>query len=75
MTELLERAMDRAMALPPGLQDEIARMVLSIAGDEGDAVPLTPEEDVAIARSMEAAGRGEFATEEQLRAVWAKHGV
>lgn len=75
MTELLERAMDRAMALPPELQDEIARMVLSIAGDYAGRIPLTPEEDAAIARSIEAAARGEFASDEQVHALWAKHGL
>jgi hypothetical protein len=34
-----------------------------------------PEERVAIARSKSAAARGEFTTEEQVRAVWVKHGL
>ena len=44
---------------------------------EHDQVPvvLSPEEREAIARSKAAAGRGEFATDEQVRAVWAKHGL
>ncbi len=75
MTKLLEDAMDRVRALPPDLQDEIARLVLSLVGDEDGPVVLTPQEDAAIARSMEAADRGEFATDAQLRAVWAKHGL
>ncbi len=75
MTKLLEDVMDRVRALPPDLQDEIARLVLSLVGDEDGPVVLTPQEDAAIARSMEAADRGEFATDAQLRAVWAKHGL
>ena len=75
MTKLLEDAMDRVRALPPDLQDEIARLVLSLVGDEDGPVVLTPQKDAAIARSMEAAERGEFATDAQLRAVWAKHGL
>jgi hypothetical protein len=35
---------------------------------------LSSEEREAIARSKAAAERGEFATDEQVRAVWAKHG-
>jgi hypothetical protein len=42
--------------------------------DEAPVV-LSPEEREAIARSKAAANRGEFATDEQVRAVWAKHGL
>jgi len=38
-------------------------------------VPLTPEEQAAIAASRAAAARGEFATDEQVQALWAKHGL
>jgi hypothetical protein len=75
MTKLLDMAVDRARTLPPDLQDDIARMVLSLAGDSDEPVVLTLEEDAAIVRSIEAADRGEFATEAQLRAVWSKYGL
>ena len=75
MTELLQQAMDRAKSLAPDLQDEIARVVLSLVGDDDVRVTLTPEEDAAIVRSMEAADRGEFATEAQIHAVWTKYGL
>ena len=42
MTKLLEDVMDRVRALPPDLQDEIARLVLSLVGDEDGPVVLTP---------------------------------
>jgi hypothetical protein len=38
-------------------------------------VVLSTEERETIARSKAAASRGEFATDEQVRAVWAKHGL
>jgi hypothetical protein len=38
-------------------------------------VPLTPDEQSAIAASKAAAALDEFATDEQVRAVWAKHGL
>jgi len=62
-------------ALPPEMQDEIARMLLQCAGVEQPAIQLTPEEHAAIALSQEAAERGEFATDEEVRAIWAKHGL
>ncbi len=75
MTKLLEQAVGAARALPPERQDDIARVVLQLAGDEGAPVLLTSAEQAAIERSKAAAARGEFATEDQLRAVWAKHGL
>ena len=75
MTKLLEEALDAVRRLPVESQDEIARAMLALAGSEADPVPLTPEEQKAIARSKAAAARGEFATEDQVRAVWAKHGL
>jgi hypothetical protein len=73
MTTLLDRAMEAARSLSPEVQDEIARLVLRIAGGEGAPVALTAEERAAIATSRAAAARGEFATDNEVRAAWAKH--
>jgi hypothetical protein len=75
MTDLLERAVRIARALPPDMQDDIARMMLTLAGETGTVIQLTPEEEAAIAESEAAETRGDFATEEQIRAIWAKHGL
>ena len=75
MTELLERAVEAARGLPPATQDEIARIVLQLAGDDEPRIALTYDERAAIALSKAAAARGEYATDEQVRAVWAKHGL
>lgn len=75
MTDLLERAVQTARTLPPEVQDEIARLMLAFAGEEGELVQLTPEEEASLALSEAAAARGEFATDEQVRAIWAKHGL
>lgn len=76
MTKLLTQALEAARNLPPDAQDDIARIVLQLAGDDS-AQPLTlsAEEREAIARSKAAAGRGEFATDEQVEAVWKKYGL
>jgi hypothetical protein len=60
-TDLLDRA--------------IARLVPRFVGDEEPPVALTDEDRAAIAASKAAAARGEFTTEAQVRAVWAKHGL
>jgi len=76
MTKLLEQAVAAARSLPPEVQEEIAHVILRLAGsDDEPLVPLTPEEEAAVAASKAAASRGEFASAEQVRAVWAKHGL
>jgi len=76
MTELLDQALAAARSLPPEVQDDIARVVLRLIGaDDEEPVPLTPEQQTAVAASKAAAARGEFASDEEVRAVWAKHGL
>ncbi|MBV8091879.1 MAG: hypothetical protein JO110_01340 [Acetobacteraceae bacterium] len=76
MTKLLDDALRAASNLPPDAQDSIARVVLRLAGaDEEAPVALSVDERAAIAASKAAAGRGEFASDEQVRAAWAKHGL
>ncbi len=75
MTNLLDQAVEAMRVLPPEVQDDIARIVLQLTGNEEPPVSLTAEELAAINLSKAAAARGEFATDEQVRAVWAKHGL
>ena len=76
MTKLLDQAVEAVRRLPAGDQDDIARAIIQLAGAEVPApVVLTPDEREAITRSRTAASRGEFATDEEVRAVWAKHGL
>jgi hypothetical protein len=75
MTKLLDRAVEAARSLSPDAQDDIARVVLQLAGDEQPIVALTPDEAVAVKRSREAAALGEFASEDEVQAVWSKHGL
>ncbi len=76
ITKLLEDAIDAVRRLPPSMQDEIACAMLVLAGNEDDDVYiLTPEERAAIAESEAEVERGEFAADEEVRAVWAKFGL
>ena len=45
MTKLLEQALDRIRTLPPAGQDEMARILLRLVGEEGSIYALTPEEE------------------------------
>jgi hypothetical protein len=74
MTKLLEQALQAVRLLPPDDQDEIAQIMIQLArSEESEPVRLSAEEREAIARSREAAMRGEFASDDQVEAVWAKH--
>jgi hypothetical protein len=75
MTKLLDQAIEAARRLPPGDQDDIARAIMQLAGTDVVPVPLTPDERDAVAKSKAAAARGELATDEEVRAVRAKHGL
>jgi hypothetical protein len=76
VTKLLDQAVEAARNLSPDEQDSIARVVLRLAGaDDEPPVPVTLDEQAAIAASKATAVRGEFATDEEVRAVWAKHGL
>jgi hypothetical protein len=75
MTELLERAVQSLRGLPPETQDALARILQQLVGDDPSIVTLSAEEKASFQTSFTQAERGEFATEEQIKAVWAKHGL
>lgn len=72
MTKLLEHAVDSVRTLPPEVQDELARLLLQVAGEEQPVILLTPEERADLAEADAEIARGEFATDEQIRAILAK---
>jgi hypothetical protein len=75
MTDLLEKAVAKARNLSPDLQDEIARLMLAFVGDEAPVYQFTPEEEAELDESEAAAARGDYATDAEIRAIWAKHGL
>ena len=75
MTQLLDRAIAAARRLPPEAQDEIARSVLFLAGEETEPVQLTVAEKAWLAPSLAQAARGKFATDEEVATLLAKHGA
>lgn len=73
MTELFKHAVEVTRNLPDELQDEIAQAMLALAGEDMTIVELTPEEETSLAESLAQADRGEFATDEEIAAIWAKY--
>ena len=75
MTRLLEEAFTTVAALPDARQDELARVLLQLAGVDQPPIQLTPEEEADLAAAEAEIERGELATAEEVRAMWAKHGL
>ncbi len=73
MTDLLDRAIAYTRALPQEMQDEVARMLLRYVGDAEPVVRLTPDEEKDLEVAEAQADRGEFATDDEVRAVFAKY--
>ncbi|WP_044562112.1 hypothetical protein [Azospirillum sp. B4] len=75
MTRLLEQAVEAVRVLPDAVQDELAHVLLQLAGLEQAAVELTDEEMAGLEESLAQAERGEFASDDEIQAIWAKHGL
>jgi hypothetical protein len=75
MTKLLEQAVETVRGLPPEVQDDLARILLQLAGEDQPVVQLSAAEEASFEESLAQADRGEFATDEQIRAIWAKHNL
>lgn len=74
MTELLKIALAATDKLPPQRQDEVARMILAFAGEDQEVYKLSPEELASLEPSLAQAERGEYATGEEIAALWTRHG-
>lgn len=76
MSALLDEAIDAIKRLPVSAQDEIARAILRLSGQaDPEVATLSADEWAAIDRSKDAAARGDFASEDEVARVWAKHGL
>ena len=75
MTILLEHAVKKVRDLPPEAQNALARMLLQFAGMDQSMVELSQEEAASFDTSLIEEAQGEFATEEQITAIWKKHGL
>jgi hypothetical protein len=73
MSKLLEQAVEKVRALPPEMQDHAARILLAYAGDEEPILALTPEEEADLMEAQAEMQRGEFASEAEVEAVYAKY--
>jgi hypothetical protein len=68
MTKLPEKALEAARQLPPDSQDEIARVMLALAGDERESEEIDPTHLPDVLESLAQAKRREFASDTELKA-------
>ena len=70
MTKLLEKALEVVRRLPPDSQDEIARAILMLSGNEGEPEEVDPAHLPALMAGLAQAERREFASDEDIEAAF-----
>jgi predicted transcriptional regulator len=75
MTKLLDEAVQKLSLLPKGRQDELARMLIDVAASDLHPYQLTAEEREGIEEALAQAERGEFASDEEVAAMWKRFGL
>jgi predicted transcriptional regulator len=71
-SKTLDAVLERVATWPEAAQEELAQIALEIEQDLTGTYRATPEELKAIDEGIAAANRGEFATNEEVEAVFAK---
>jgi len=75
MTRLLQEGIEAVRALPADRQDMAGELLLGLANVAQPSHQLTPEQIADLKIAIAQADRGEFATDDELRAVWSKFGL
>ena len=70
MTKLLEKALEVVRRLPPDSQDEIARAILVLSGNEAEPEEVDPAHLPALLAGLAQAERREFASDEEIEAAF-----
>ncbi|WP_428414336.1 hypothetical protein [Pararhizobium sp.] len=55
------------------MQDDIARMMLSYAGDDERIIELSPEEEADLIEAQAEMARGDFATDAEVQTILSKY--
>lgn len=77
MTKLLQDVIDRVRTWPEDRQDDAARLLLDLEAQQNNSYRLTPEQvkEVADIRKRLRDGTMQFATDEEMAALWKKCGL
>jgi predicted transcriptional regulator len=75
MTQLLEEAVAKVRELPEEDQDALAIALLAMAGTGAIVPPLDEEARSAIREGLEQARQGRLVPEDEIEALWRRHGL
>jgi hypothetical protein len=75
MTELLAHVLETASRLPEDRQDNLARAFLKMLEAELPPEPTDPEDVEAIREGLEQGRRGEYASDEAIKAAYRRFDV
>ncbi|MGB9365593.1 MAG: hypothetical protein WCE79_06240 [Xanthobacteraceae bacterium] len=73
MNERLKSLLDRALSWPEEAQEELMDCILVIESRQSGIYHLSDDERAAVRKGLEAAERGEFATDEEVAAVFNRY--
>jgi predicted transcriptional regulator len=74
MSELLEKAIEAVRLLAPEVQDDRARIMLHLTGNEDEPEPIEPHDLSAIPEGLAQAECGEFTRDAEVEAVFRRFG-
>jgi hypothetical protein len=75
MTELLKQALERASKWAPERQDDAARLLLLMGQLDHTDHQLSPEQQAGVREALSEAARGEYASDQEMAALWTKCGL
>lgn len=70
----IKDVLDRVLTWPPERQQDAAEMLLMLEAQEGELYHPSDEEWLAIQEGLDQARRGEFASDEEMEALWKRFG-
>lgn len=73
MTKLLEQTIEKIRERPQEDQDRAAYMLMALLDEQDEPEQLDAETIAAIREGMAQAERGEFASDEEMEAFFARH--
>jgi len=75
MTKVLEDVIEKVRRLPEDRQAYVAEVLEQIVANDGDLFVVPEEHRAAVLEGLEEAERGEFATDQEMAALWKKCGL
>lgn len=70
----IKDVLDRVLTWAPERQRDAAEMLLILEAQEGELYHPSDEEWLAIQEGLDQARRGEFASDEEMEALWKRFG-